>query len=271
MGGNPLKSLSIVLPAYNEAENIRPVLTSLPLAALAAQGWATEVIVVDNNSTDGTAELAREHGARVVFQPLRGYGNAYRAGLDAASGEYIATGDADQTYPFDVLPALLSVVQDRGIEFLTTDRLHPANREAMKDSHFFGNHLLSTVSRLLFRHGFRDSQSGMWVLRREVWQSLDVRAPGMAFSQEIKNAAALAGFRVLEVPIDYRPRGGEVKLNAITDGLSNLYSLFEHRLRRLRSAEAAPEAGVGAEVTDSDALEADGDKTQCSLTEAMPI
>jgi glycosyltransferase involved in cell wall biosynthesis len=266
-----LNTLSIVIPAYNEAENIPSVLASLPLQKLAAQGWSTEVIVVDNNSTDGTAQLAREHGATVVFQPERGYGNAYRAGLDAASGDFIATGDADRTYPFDALPGLLSVVRDQQVEFLTTDRLHPANREAMKNSHFVANHVLSTVSRLLFRHGFRDSQSGMWVFRRHVWQSLDVRAPGMAFSQEIKNAAALGGYRVLEVPIEYRPRGGEVKLNAIMDGLSNLYSLFEHRLRRKRSAEAAPDAGAGAGAPEPDALEPDGDKTQCSLTTAMPI
>ena len=247
------------------------MLASLPLDALAAQGWSTEVIVVDNNSTDRTGDLAREHGATVVFQPERGYGNAYRAGLDAASGEFIATGDADQTYPFEALPGLLSLVQDQEVEFLTTDRLHPANREAMKDSHFIGNHVLSSVSRLLFRHGFRDSQSGMWVFRRHVWNGVDVRSPGMAFSQEIKNAAALGGYRVLEVPIEYRLRGGEVKLNAIMDGLSNLYSLFEHRLRRKRSAEGAPGAGVSAGVPEPDALEADGDKTQCSLTTAMPI
>jgi len=266
-----VRTLSIVIPALNEAENIPPVLASVPVRRLREAGWETEVIVVDNNSTDRTAEVAREHGARVVFQPERGYGNAYRAGFGAASGDYIATGDADQTYPFDSLPELLSVAEERDVEFLTTDRLHPANREAMKDSHFVGNHVLSTVSRLLFGHAFRDSQSGMWIFRRYVWQGVDVRSPGMAFSQEIKNAAALSGYRVLEVPIEYRMRGGEVKLNAIMDGMSNLYSLFEHRLRRKRPAGVEPGVRIPVQVSSgAGALEPDGDKAQCSLTTAMP-
>jgi glycosyltransferase involved in cell wall biosynthesis len=231
-----VNSLSVVIPALNEVENIPAVLESIPVTRLEAAGWTTEVIVVDNASTDGTGDVARAHGAKVVYQPEAGYGNAYRAGFGAASGDVIATGDADRTYPFDVLPDLLGTLVDRDVEFMTTDRLHPANRESMKDSHFVGNHVLSLLSRLLFGHGFRDSQSGMWVFRRDVWSGLDVRAPGMAFSQEIKNEAVRAGYRVLEVPIEYRPRGGEVKLNAIADGMANLYSLLEHRLRRPRAA-----------------------------------
>lgn len=267
-----MKTLSIVIPALNEEENIPAVLTSVPVDRLRDAGFETEVIVVDNNSTDRTGDVARECGARVVLQPERGYGNAYKAGFDAASGSYIATGDADRTYPFDALPELLSVIEDRDVEFLTTDRLHPANREAMKDSHFVGNHVLSLVSRLLFRHDFRDSQSGMWVFRRYVWKGVDVRSPGMAFSQEIKNAAALAGYRVLEVPIEYRMRGGEVKLNAIMDGMSNLYSLFEHRLRRGHPADLGAQVVIPAPALASDGgvLEPDGEKAQCSLTSAMP-
>jgi glycosyltransferase involved in cell wall biosynthesis len=239
-------TLSIVIPALNEAGNMRPVMDSIPFERLAELGWNTEVVVVDNGSTDGTGEIARSLGAKVVFQPERGYGNAYKAGFDAARGDVIATGDADCTYPFDTLPELLGILVGKDLEFLTTDRLHPANRESMKNSHFVGNHVLSAVSRLLFRHRFRDSQSGMWVFRRYVWSGLDVRSPGMAFSQEIKNDAARAGFRLLEVPIEYRMRGGQVKLNAISDGLSNLAGLFAHRFRR-----PARKAASGTELVES--------------------
>jgi glycosyltransferase involved in cell wall biosynthesis len=263
-----VKTLSVVIPAFNEAENISPVLASIPSAKLADAGWSIEVIVVDNASTDDTGNMARQCGARVVFQPERGYGNAYKAGFEAATGDVIATGDADQTYPFDSLPDILAVLEERDVEFITTDRLHPANREAMKGSHFIGNHVLSLVSRLLFRHDFRDSQSGMWIFRREVWKGIDVRSPGMPFSQEIKNAAALAGYRVLELPIEYRMRGGEVKLNAIMDGLSNLYSLFEHRLRRSKPG-AKPEAGRAvAETASGGVLEPDGGSVECTLMTA---
>jgi len=237
--------LSVVIPALNEAPNLPAVMRTVPVAELEAQGWDTEVVVVDNGSTDGTAEVAASLGARVVEQPERGYGSAYRAGFEAADGDVIATGDADCTYPFDALPRLLRVLADQDVEFMTTDRLHSRNRSAMKASHFVANHALSAVSRTLFRNGLRDSQSGMWLFRRYVWDGIEVRSTGMAFSQEIKNAATRAGYRFLEVPIEYRVRGGEVKLKALPDGMANLRQLFAHRFRR--PVPAAP-AGDAAEA-----------------------
>ncbi|MFF8027409.1 glycosyltransferase family 2 protein [Streptomyces sp. NPDC007896] len=232
-----MKTLSIVIPALNEAENLPTVMGSIPNHELSAAGWRVEVIVVDNASTDDTADVARSLGAVVVSQPNRGYGNAYQAGFDAATGEVIATGDADCTYPFDALPHLLHILDARGVEFMTTNRLGLENRHAMKPSHTMANYALSALSRALFRNGLRDSQSGMWIFQRHVWKTIDVRSPGMAFSQEIKNAATRAGFRCLEVPIEYRVRGGEVKLNALPDGVANLRQLFSHKLRdnRLRA------------------------------------
>ncbi|MEU6988100.1 glycosyltransferase family 2 protein [Streptomyces sp. NPDC046324] len=238
-----MSSLSVVMPAYNEASNLPAVLAAVPVKELAEGGWETELVVVDNASTDGTGDIARSLGARVVSQPERGYGNAYHAGFDAARGDVIATGDADRTYPFDALPGLLKVLEALDVEFLTTDRLVPGNRDAMQPTHSMGNHVLSMVSRMLFRNGLHDSQSGMWVFRRYVWQSLDVRSTGMAFSQEIKNAATLAGCRCLEVPIAYRVRGGEVKLHALHDGTANLCQLFAHRFRRRSTSAALPAEG----------------------------
>ncbi|MEU6403059.1 glycosyltransferase family 2 protein [Streptomyces sp. NPDC046985] len=233
-----MRSLSIIIPALNEAENLPTVMSSIPRRELAEAGWSVDVIVVDNASTDATAEVARSLGATVVSQPRRGYGNAYQAGFDAARGDVIATGDADCTYPFDALPHLLHILDARGVEFMTTNRLGLENRHAMKPSHTVANHALSALSRALFRNGLRDSQSGMWIFQRHVWQAIEVRSPGMAFSQEIKNAATRAGFRCLEVPIEYRVRGGEVKLNALPDGVANLRQLFQHKIRdnRLRTA-----------------------------------
>lgn len=227
-----MKTLSIVIPALNEALNLPPVMETIPADELAAVGWRAEVVVVDNGSTDGTGDVARQLGARVVHQPARGYGNAYHAGFAAATGDVIATGDADRTYPFDMLPDLLATLEERNVEFLTTNRLVRANSQAMKRSHTVANHALSGISRMLFRNGLLDSQSGMWVFRRYVWHGIDVRSTGMAFSQEIKNAVTVAGFRTLEVPIEYRKRGGEVKLNALPDGMANMRQLFHHRFRR---------------------------------------
>ena len=224
-------SISVVIPALNEEENLPQVFGTIPHALLDAEGCTVEVIVVDNLSHDRTAEVAAGLGARVVLQAARGYGNAYHAGFAAARGEVIVTGDADCTYPFDAIPDLLDVFTRRGLDFLNTNRLMPANRSAMKPSHTIGNRVLTATSRSFFPGPFRDSQSGMWVFRREIWSHLDVRSGGMAFSQEIKNEAWLKGFRCAEVPIEYRKRGGVVKLNALRDGTRNVSQLAAHRMR----------------------------------------
>src|SRR5450755_1577025 len=98
-----MQPLSVVIPALNEYGNIPRVIDSVPMGRLYERGWETEIVIVDNGSTDGTGRLARELGARVVDQPLRGYGNAYKAGFAHARGEVIATADADLTYPLDHL------------------------------------------------------------------------------------------------------------------------------------------------------------------------
>ncbi len=229
-----MRSLSIVIPAFNEAENIPGVMWTLPRTALERAGWDVEVIVIDNGSTDGTGEVAAAHGARVILESTHGYGNAYRAGFAAAHGEVIATGDADRSYPFYALPELLRQLDDERLDFLSGNRLHRENRRAMKASHLVANLILTCLSRALFRSPFHDSQSGMWVFRGEIWKHLDVRAKGMAFSQEIKHEAYLKGFRCGEAPIDYRQRGGKVKLHAVRDAVGNIAELLSHRSRARR-------------------------------------
>jgi glycosyltransferase involved in cell wall biosynthesis len=233
-----VNTLTVVIPALNERDNLERLFDNIPLGALRGSGWDTDILLVDNGSTDGTGALARRLGARVIVQPTRGYGNAYRLGFANASSDLIITGDADLTYPFDALPALLRHFKDNRLDFMTTNRLLPRNAEAMKASHALGNKVLTSASRSLFRAPFKDSQSGMWLFRRYVWDQLDVRSPGMAFSQEIKNEAYLKGFRCDEVDIDYRARGGEVKLNAASDGIRNLSQLAAHRVRARRVALA---------------------------------
>jgi glycosyltransferase involved in cell wall biosynthesis len=235
-------TLSIVIPALNERHNLAAVLDTVPVSSLDRLGWNCEVIVVDNGSTDGTGMLARNLGARVVDEPQRGYGRAYRAGIGVAVGELIATGDADRTYPFDALPQLLSIFLEGDYDFLTTNRLLSPNRPAIRFSHLLANHVLSAVGRTLLRTPFRDSQSGMWLFRREVWRAVDVRSEGMAFSQELKHEAYFRGFSCVEVPIEYRSRGGDVKLDAARDGLKNLRQLAGHRLRYgFQAPQRAPE------------------------------
>ena len=150
-------------------------------------------------------------------------------------GEVIATGDADLSYPFEILPRLLSLLQKERVDFLTTNRLLFADRQSMKTSHRFGNVVLTQSSRARAQttlYGFPIRECGCFVVAFSV-RSICARA-GMAFSQEIKHEAVARGFRCGEVPIDYRPRGGDVKLNPARDGLRNLGQIALHRLRTER-------------------------------------
>jgi glycosyltransferase involved in cell wall biosynthesis len=226
-----MRTLSVVIPAYNERENIPPTLASIPVDRLSAEGITVDILVVDNGSTDGTGQAAAEHGARVIVQPVRGYGNAYKAGFANCGGDIIATGDADLTYPFEILPEALRILDGRQLDFLSTNRLGSLMPDAMTRPHVWGNRALSMMARMLFRAPFRDSQSGMWIFRRRVWTELKVRSGGMAFSQELKLEAYRRGFRCAEMPIPYLPRGGETKLRSVRDGARVTAQMFAHRMR----------------------------------------
>lgn len=244
--------LSVVIPALNEEKGIALVIKQIPVTELSRMGYEVEILVVDNASTDKTAEIAKAHGAKVISQPLRGYGNAYKAGFENATGYIIATGDADMTYPFDSLPKLITLLKEKDLDFMTTDRLTTLNPAVMTYSHIIGNWLLSLLTRLLFSWPFRDSQSGMWIFKREIWKHLDVKSSGMPFSQELKIDAYVKGFNCAEAIIEYRPRVGEVKLNTVKDGIRNMSHLFMKRLSYLGSTSLYFQKNISNSLQKSD-------------------
>src|SRR5215472_2432361 len=194
-----MKKITIVIPALNEEKGIGPVIKEKPASTLMEMGYETEVMVIDNGSQDKTPHIARQHGATVIIQPIKGYGNAYKAGFANASGDIIATGDADLTYPFEDLPRFIRKMEEEDLDFISTNRLMFVNPEVMTPSHLFGNRLFTTITKILFNSPFVDSQSGMWIFRREIWDELDVRSSGMPFSQELKIEAYIRGFKCGEV------------------------------------------------------------------------
>ena len=226
-----MSTISVVIPALNEEKGIGPVIREIPIKKLKKMGYDVEVLVIDNGSEDKTPRIARDHGARVIIQPIRGYGNAYKAGFANASGDIIVTGDADLTYPFSILPKVLPLLKRKNYDFINTDRLSTLNPEAMEGSHVWGNKLLSFFTRNLYGWPFKDSQSGMWIFKRSIWEHLNVTSSGMPFSQELKIEAHAKGFKCAEVPIEYRARAGEVKLNTIKDGIGNVCHLMYKRLQ----------------------------------------
>jgi len=243
--------ISIVIPALNEEHGIGDVLKEIPVKKLNKLGYDVEVMVVDNGSTDKTGHIARSHGATVIVQPVRGYGNAYKAGFANATGDIIATGDADMTYPFEDIPKILQMMEDQDLEFINTDRLSTITKEAMYPSHRFGNWVLATICQVLYGLPFNDSQSGMWIFKRYVWDDLHVKSSGMPFSQELKIEVHAKGFRTAEVPVVYRRRAGDVKLNPVKDAVGNVSHLFKKRvqLTKKRATELTKSKAKLAKVT----------------------
>src|SRR5574341_729124 len=215
--------LSAVIPCYNEEHGIREVIERMPEVV-------DEVVVVDNNCTDRTAEVARSLGARVVEQKVPGYGAAYKAGLKGATGDLIITLDGDGSYPPERIPSLVDTFLERGWEFLSACRFPLSDPAAMGLTNRLGNAVLTVATGLLFLKPIRDSQSGMWVFRRDALPRLHLTSDGMAFSEEIKLEALLRGLRFGETHIPYGVRVGEIKLRKWRDGIENLLFLVRKRL-----------------------------------------
>ncbi len=222
--------ITVVIPALNEEQGIGKVLDEIPVDELKEIGYSIEVMVIDNGSKDKTKYIADNHGAKVIVQPIKGYGNAYKAGFANACGEFIATGDADLTYPFSCLPELITKMKDGDLDFITTNRLDDLEPGVMSKSHYFGNMAFHLMTKILFKLPFKDSQSGMWLFKKEIWPKLNVVSSGMPFSQELKIEAYRKGFKCAEIPIKYRARVGEVKLNTIKDGIGNMLHLLRKRI-----------------------------------------
>ncbi|OGS42421.1 MAG: glycosyl transferase family 2 [Euryarchaeota archaeon RBG_16_62_10] len=223
MGG---AKVSVVIPTMNEEGSIGLVIDEVRAALDGRRPY--EVLVVDTDSKDRTREIASSKGAAVVDEPRRGYGRAYRTGFEKASGELVATLDADMTYPASEIPVLADMLEEKGLDFVTTNRFARMEKGAMSAKHRFGNWLLSATARVLFRVKLKDSQSGMWVFRRVVLDRLELTSEGMSFSEELK-IEAFRKLRAAEVPILYRSRIGEVKLNSWKDGFGNMKFLFRKR------------------------------------------
>ena len=192
--------------------------------------FVDQVIVVDNGSTDRTSEVARAFGAEVIREPVRGYGRTYKRGFASARGDLIVTLDGDHSYPPDAISYLIEAFLHLEVDFLNASRFPVRDRRAMSFKHKFGNLVLSLAMSLLYFRWVRDSQSGMWVFRRSILESMTLESDGMAFSEEIKiEALKNRKIRFAEISILYSSRLGEIKLNPWRDGIYNLSFLVKKR------------------------------------------
>ncbi|MDA2933637.1 glycosyltransferase family 2 protein [Acidobacteria bacterium AH-259-D05] len=218
--------ITVVIPCLNEAEGIQQVLDQVPK-------FVDEVIVVDNDSTDGTADVARKMGARVIQETVRGYGRAYKTGLLHAQGDIIVTLDGDRSYPVDALSYLLEALLNSKVGFISASRFPIQNPESMSFKNMVGNKVLSLIMSILYFRWVRDSQSGMWIFYKDALKKMNLHNDEMAFSEEIKiEALCNPQIGLHEIPINFSNRAGEQKLRPWTDGWNNLIFLFKKRFFR---------------------------------------
>ena len=209
--------ISVVIPCLNEEEAVGKVVDQA-LEGIRRSGRTGEVIVVDNASTDRSADVAAEHGAIVVREERPGYGSAYLAGLAVAQGDFIVMGDADETYPMQDLAPFVERLAE-GDDLVMGSRFEGTiHGEAMPWlNRHIGNPILTGLLNVLFGVKISDAHCGMRAVRKDALPTLDLHSTGMEFASEMVFKAFRRKLRVSEIPIDYYPRVGESKLNRFGD------------------------------------------------------
>ncbi len=217
--------ISVVIPTMNEGKTIGTVIEGLKYLN------PKEIIVVDTDSRDDTRDIAAKLGAIVIEEPRRGYGRAYKTGLSRCSGDIIVCMDGDGTYPAEVIEPIIRLLFINGVDFISCDRMTLRTPHSYTTLHLVGNKILNRTIAILYGFRLYDSQSGMWVFRREILERTREMSDGMSFSQEIKIEAMRKG-TLIEVPIRYGIRLTKPKLNTWKDGFSNLFQLFVNYINR---------------------------------------
>lgn len=225
------------MPCLNEADTVAACVTRARTALDDAK-IAGEVIVADNGSTDGSQELARAAGARIVPVAARGYGNALMAGIESASGRYIVMGDADQSYDFAETPKFVAKLNE-GYDLVQGCRLPAGGGRVMPGAmpflhRWWGNPMFSLLARWWFRAPINDVFCGLRGFTKDAYTRLRLQCTGMEFATEMVVRASLSGLRMGEVPITLHPDGRKTHaphLRTFRDGWRTLrfYLLFSPR------------------------------------------
>ena len=216
--------VSVVIPCLNEANSLAYCVDKA-VKAFQAAGLSGEVVVADNGSTDGSIQIAEQHGARVIRVAERGYGAALRAGIAGARGLFIIMGDADDSYDFTDVPRFVEKLHE-GNDIVMGNRFRGEIKPgAMPPLHkYFGNPGLTALLNTLFHAHIGDGYCGMRGFTRSLYDRLDLRSSGMEFALEMVIKSAQIGARIAEIPITLWPdkRGRAPHLRSFRDGWRSL-------------------------------------------------
>ncbi len=229
----PEFEVSVVMPTLNEAETVA-ICVRKAIDFFRREKISGEVIVADNGSTDGSQELATKEGARVVHVAEKGYGAALMGGIREARGKYIIMGDSDDSYDFTKMMPFIEKLRE-GYDLVMGNRFKGGIAPgAMPPLHkYFGNPLLTNITRIMFNSPCRDVQCGLRGFSKEAFARMDTRSSGMEFASEVVVKAALQKMRITEVPTTLSPDGRSrpPHMRSWRDGWRNLrfYLLFSPR------------------------------------------
>ena len=227
--------LSVVIPCLNEAATVG-VCVKKAIDAMERHAIRGEVIVADNGSTDGSQQIARDFGARVLPVERRGYGSALQSGIAAARGRFVLMGDADDTYDFSQLDEFVRILRE-GYDLVMGNRFRGKILPgAMPPLHrYLGNPVLTGLGRLFFKSPVGDFHCGLRAFRRDAIEQLGLRTLGMEFASEMVVKAAAFGLRVTEIPTTLAPdrRDRPPHLRTWSDGWRHLRFLLLYSPRWL--------------------------------------
>jgi glycosyltransferase involved in cell wall biosynthesis len=246
-------TLSVVIPARNEEVTLPMVLKDLLAVIPNLIGWEVEVIVVDDHSTDRTADIARAAGVRVVPNPGRGgKGMALRTGFAAATGDYIVMLDADYSHRAEELPDFLAAIRDEHVGLVIGSRVVGGSEE-YHHVRALGNVFLSAALGLATRRYLSDALNGYKLFRREVWSESRFTSRNFEIEIEIIANTLRRGYRVAEISSHERARaGGEMKSRVIRHGTRFLFRIIYEGIRGVRPVAREVTAPAGPRMAVAD-------------------
>lgn len=227
------KKIAVLIPCHNEEEGIGKVISSVPVDRLKRMGFDTEIIVIDNNSTDTTAQICRDLGVRVVFEGKKGKGNAIRTGFRSVSNDthYVVMLDGDDTYKAYEIVRLIEPLDSDFCDVVVGSRL---GGKTKKNAFRFKNRVANWVFTFLVRVGYKanvtDVLSGFFAWKKEVVDELveHLQSEGFAIEMEMITKMKRLGYEMYAMPITYDVRAGETKLSAFKDGVRILHALVRY-------------------------------------------